>query len=370
MPHVLTLVEQFWHRVPGGTAKATEKTLNALAAENELTVTGLAARHRAADSQRRRIPDSCSIVHHWLPRPLLYEMWMRSSGFSVDRYLSETDCVVWASSLIVPPTTQPVVATVNDLDFLTYPEFLTRRGRSFFPRMWQRALERSDRFVTPSLVVANDCVRRGVEESRISVVPYGVDAPVCPSGEVDTVLQDVDLPERFVLLVAPLGLRKNPVRLARALAAADCQVVAVGGLDSSVEAVEAFAKLGDRLRSLGLVDEMVLSALYRRAAALVYPSVAEGFGLPVLEAMAHGTPVITSAGTATEEVAGGAALLVDPLDTNSIAEATMAVLSDSHLAGDLAAKGARRATEMTWRHTGDGYTRIFKEAMGLQGGAQ
>ncbi len=368
MPHVLTLVEQFWHRVPGGTAKATEKTLDALAAENDLTVAGLAARHQPDSDPSIRIPASCPVNYHRLPRPLLYEMWMRTNGGSVDRYMSD-ESMFWASSLIVPPTTRPVVATVNDLDFLTYPEFLTRRGRGFFPRMWRRALERSDHFVVPSLVVAQDCVAAGVDESRITTVPYGVDEPVCASDRVDEVLGPLDLPERFVLLVAPLGLRKNPVRLAEALKAValdtfECQVVAVGGVDGSAEAGQAFGALGHRFRSVGMVDETTLSALYHSASLLLYPSVAEGFGLPVLEAMAHSTPVVTSAGTATEEVAGGAAALVDPLSIDQIAEAVSAVLSDEGFASTLRAAGARRAAEMTWRRTGRDYARVFKQALG------
>ncbi len=367
MPHVLTLVEQFWHRVPGGTAKATEKTLYALAAENEVSVTGLAARHRGVAGDRDRIPSSCSVVGHWLPRPALYETWMRSDLLSVDRYMTGDDSLLWASSLIVPPTSRPVVATVNDLDFLTYPQFLTRRGRSFFPRMWRRAVERSDHFVVPSRVVADDCVANGIDLQRLSVVPYGVDVPVCRLDQVDVVLEGLDLPDRFVLLVAPLGLRKNPVRLADALSVTKCDVVAVGGIDTSPEATRAFAGLGARLRSLGLVNEMVLSALYRRCSALVYPSVAEGFGLPVLEAMAHSTPVVTSAGTATEEVAGGAALLVDPHSTTAITEAVMAVLSDDSLAADLRSRGERRAAEMTWERTAHDYTRVFKRVLGSRG---
>lgn len=362
MPHVLTLVEQFWHRVPGGTAKATEKTLSALAAENEFTLTGVAAWHARREGPARRIPASCRTIYHRLPRPVLYETWMRTELAALERRHHPGGSVFWASSLIVPPTPMPVVATVNDLDFINYPQFLTRRGRSFFPRMWNAARRRASRFVVPSQAVADDCHTHGIDPELVTVIPYGVDQPECRAEDASVALADLNLPERFVLLVAPLGLRKNPVRLAQALGPLDCDVVAVGGIEDSPGARSAFGALGHRLRVLGVVDDHTLSALYHRASLLLYPSVAEGFGLPVLEAMAHGTPVVTSAGTATEEVAGGAAVLVDPLSVGNITEAVEAVLGDGDLGRRLRRLGLDRAAEMTWAHTGRRYGQLLGQA--------
>ena len=118
----------------------------------------------------------------------------------------------------------------------------------------------------------------------------------------------------------------------------------------------------DRTRPLGFVPRDELDALYAGAAAFLYPSLAEGFGLPVLEAMAHGTPVVTSAGTATEEVAGDAALLVDPLDVDAIAGALERVLDDDQLAMTLRAAARERVTRFSWRRSAELVAAVYVEA--------
>ena len=363
MPHVLTLVEQFWHKVPGGTAQATERTLAALLDRNEFTVTGLAAAHRPTRGRsdgRARIPDGCRLIEHRLPRPVLYESWLRLGRPRVDRLLGP-DSLFWASSLIVAPGDRPVVSTVHDLDFLDRPRYLTRRGRRFFPLVWQVARSRSDHFVCPSTVVADRCRAEGIDGDRVSVVPWGVDRPMVGAEEADAVLGGSPLgpiPDEFVLLVAPDTPRKNPEGCAAALSAVDVPAVIVGppppdgGLDR-------FAALGRQAIRVGSVSPRLLSALYHRASALLFPSFREGFGLPVLEAMAHGLPVITSRGTATEEVAAGAAGLVDPTDHDEIAEVLRRTLDDDAERDTLIARGLDRAAELTWERTAKAYAEIF-----------
>ncbi|MDH3294192.1 MAG: glycosyltransferase family 4 protein, partial [Acidimicrobiia bacterium] len=346
MPHLLTLVEQFWHKVPGGTAKATERTLAALLDHHEFTITGLAAAHRPVRASSgaggghawASVPEGVSVVHHRLPRPVLYESWLRLGRPSIDR-LAGPGSVFWASSLIVPPTTIPVVSTVHDLDFLDRQELLTRRGQDFFPRVWRQARMRSHRFVCPSAVVAEQCVRHGVEPGCVRVVPWGVDQPACPPELVDRVLLDLvkrsghhqaGLPERFVLLVAPDQPRKNPAICALALEANDCAAVIVGS-EPPADGVDWFDRRDQPVIRLGSVSNVELSALYHRADALLFPSLAEGFGLPVAEAMMHGLPVVTSRGTATEEVARGAAIVVDPDNDDEVAAALGRVLDDGGL---------------------------------------
>ena len=382
MPHVLTLVEQFWHKVPGGTARATERTLAALIDRNEFTITGLAAAHRhrppttAADPRDRPwtdVPVGVDVRHHRLPRPLLYESWLRVGRPSIDGF-AKPDSVFWASSLIVAPTTRPVVATVHDLDFLETPHLLTRRGRNFFPRMWEHARRRCQLFVCPSEAVAAQCRRHGVPAERVRVVPWGVDRPACPPDAVLSVLDRLlferglpsDTLERpFALLVAPDQPRKNPEGCARSLAAVDVNAVIVGSqpADSGVDSFAAAEGTDRRVVRTGPVSDQELSALYQSATVLLFPSLAEGFGLPVAEAMVHGLPVITSTGTATEEVAGDAALLVDPLDDNDIANALKLLVDDADLRADLAERGRRRSTRFTWDATAAGYEQLFREVL-------
>ncbi|MEM7324293.1 MAG: glycosyltransferase family 1 protein [Actinomycetota bacterium] len=361
-PQVLTVVEQFWHREPGGTATATEHTLSSLTDLNEFHIAGLAARHSPPVQGRpdpwHRMPTGSTLRFHWLPRAGLYESWLRLGRPTVDRYCDD-ETVVWASSLIVPPSNAPTVATVHDLDFLDNPEFSTRRGRSFFTRVWKRAKERADLFVCPSQIVADDCVRRGVPAERVTVVPWGVAPPLCTPARADEIAKRLNLPDRYVLWVGPLSPRKNPKGAALAMGRVDADLVVVGPRGEHNEASAAFASLGGRVRRLDFVDPETLSALYRGAAALLYPSFAEGFGLPILEAMVHGTPVVTSSTTATAEVAGNAALLVDPRKPDDIADALRAAIFDFSTASRLVDDGLSRAGELSWESTAKGYAEAF-----------
>ena len=363
---VLAIVEQFWHRMPGGTAAATERTLSALAEHGDFDIVGLAARHSPPDpdepSTWMRMPSGSRLEYHWLPRPALYESWLRLGRPSIDRYTTEST-VVWASSLIVPPTSAPTVATVHDLDFLVNPEFSTKRGKSFFPLVWHTAVERADLFVCPTQLVADDCLQRGVPADQLCVVPWGVEPPICGPDEATRIVSEMGLPERFVLWVGPLAPRKNPKGAALAMGRVDADIVVVGPSTDYPEADAAFASLGGRMHRLEYVEPMVLSALFQTAAALLYPSFAEGFGLPVLEAMIHGTPVVTSVGTATEEVAGGAALLVDPSNPDEIAEAMSTVLSDETVRKRLVEDGLTRAGQLTWEATAKGYAEAFQSVL-------
>lgn len=312
------------------------------------------------------MPPSSTLEHHRLPRPVLYESWLRWGRPSVDRWCRD-DTVVWASSLIVPPTSSPVLATVHDLDFLRHPEYLTPRGRRFFPLMWRVARERADRFVCPSTAVAGDVAAQGIDRSRIDVVPWGVDQPRCSPSDAVTVLAKLGLDSGFVLVVAGMTPRKNPEGIAEAIAAVDCRAVLVGAACDDPRIAALLDSAAARVTTLGDVDDVTLSALYRGADVLLYPSHREGFGLPVLEAMVHGTAVITSRGTATEEVAAGAALLVDPADRRDIAEALDRVLADNDLRRDLEERGRARAGSMTWDRTGNGYGAVVDHLAAMAG---
>lgn len=374
-PQVLAIVEQFWHREPGGTATATENTLSALVELDTFDVVGLAARHsppvESAGATEpvghrpapwSRMPAGSTLRFHALPRPVLYESWLRLGAPSIDHYCAE-ESVVWASSLIVPPTQAPVVATVHDLDFLTNVRHPSRRGQRFFPLMWRRAAERADLLICPTEVVADDCVRRGIRPDRLKVIPWGVSPPLCGADEADKIHRTLGLPDDFVLWVGPLAPRKNPKGAALAMGRIDSDIVVVGPKSEDPDASAAFQSLGARVHRLPFVSDETLSALYRQASVLLYPSFAEGFGLPVLEAMVHGTPVVTSLGTATAEVAGGAALLVDPNNPDEIAEALQAAMHDPGTRRRLIDDGLSRAGQLSWQATAKTYGDAFSAVL-------
>jgi glycosyltransferase involved in cell wall biosynthesis len=289
----------------------------------------------------------------------MYEAWLRLGRPTIDQY-GEDDTVVWAASGVVPATGRPVVATVHDLDFLANPERLSRRGRRFFPLMWRRIRQRADLVVCPTDWVADDCIRRGVPADRVATVSWGVDRPACPRDRAAGILADLGLRPGYALWVGPLTPRKNPRRAALALGRLDVDVVAVAPGPDDPAAVAAWASLGPRLRRFSSVGADQLSALYRGAGALLYPSLAEGFGLPILEAMAHGTPVVTSRGSGTGEVSGGAALLVDPERIDDLAGALEAALWDPSTRRRLIDDGFARAAQLTWDHTAKAYAEAFR----------
>ncbi len=354
-------VEQLWHRVPGGTARATEETLIALAASGTVNLHGLAARH--PEGQRHRAQRIGPVAYSRLPRPALYESWLRLGRPRVEDLVGPVD-VVWASSMIMAPSAAPVVATVHDLGFLDRPSHSSRRGRAFFPRAWAAVRARADRVVCPSTSVAEQCVARGVADDAVAVVPWGVGPPLASAAAAEAVVATRRLPERFVLWVGTVEPRKNLARLVDAVRRLPGVPLVVVGPDGwNVDGVDLLAPLGDRAHRLGQVDDHELSALYRAAAVFAFPSLLEGFGLPVLEALAHGTPVVTSAGTATEEVAGGSARLVDPLDTAALAGAIEAALAGGDETARLVARGRQRAHELSWAATADGYVESFRAVL-------
>lgn len=356
-------VEQLWHRIPGGTARATRETLLALADRGDVNVQAVAARHGPSD--RGRAAELGSVTYSRLPRPVLYESWLRLGRPRIERLVGPVD-VVWASSMIMAPTVSaPVVATVHDLGFLDRPDHNSRRGRDFFPRAWEAVRRRADQIVCPSQAVADDCIARGLDPDRVSVVPWGVGPPISASEAAAAVVAAHGLPERFVLWVGTVEPRKNLGVLVEAVRCLpDQHLVVVGPEGWNVDGDDLLAPLGERVHRLGRVDDHALSALYRAATVFAFPSLLEGFGLPVLEAMAHGTPVVTAAGTATEEVADGAARLVDPRDAAALAAAIEEVETDPMMTERLVRLGRSRAQELSWANTAAGYRHVFADAAG------
>jgi len=365
------VIEQLWHRVPGGTGRATTQTLEAFGPEHDVRITGIAGWHRR--SNRKTVQGIQQVSYANVPRPALYEAWMRSSLLAVrasNKPRVDYD-VVWAASGICPPTNSPTVATVHDLDFLDHPEYSSRRGRSFFPRMWKVTLDRADIIVCPSRVVANRCEMEGVEPNRLRVIPWGVEANMFTdlaheSGVTNGQLRSrFGLGDRFALWVGTLEPRKNLGRLVSAVQTVpDVELAIVGPSGWNQDHGNMPPQLMDRVHFLGHLDDATLAGLYRAASVFVFPSLAEGFGLPVLEAMAAGVPVITSSTTATAEVAGDAAILVDPQDEGAIARAIESVLDNPSYGLAMGERGRVRAAGFGWNRTADSYLQVFNEALG------
>ncbi len=356
-------LEQCWHRVPGGTAVAAVEVARALSGRPDLTLVGVAARH--ADEPAPPFQPPVEVRHLSLPRPLLYESWHALRWPRVERVTGPVD-VVHATSIVVPPRSAPLVVTVHDLAFVHDPSHFTRRGLRFFNRGLALAKRSADVVLCSSKATMDDCAEAGIAPDRLRLVPLGVD--VRPAGDraVEAARRRFGLDRPYLAFTGTIEPRKNLPRLLAAFSqlSGDHLLALIGpdgwGADGN-ELTAAAGLAANRVRPLGFVAEADKAALLAGADALVYPSLWEGFGLPVLEAMAQGTPVVTSRGVSTEEVAGGAAVLVDPRNPDDIARGISEALAAHEV---LATQGRARAATMTWTRTADLTLAAYRELAG------
>jgi glycosyltransferase involved in cell wall biosynthesis len=240
------------------------------------------------------------------------------------------------------------VATFHDL-FVMTGEYSSPEFRARLAEQARHAAARSDRIIAVSRFTATQVEELlGVPTSRICVVPHGVHTPATAVTGSDP------LRENLVLFTGAIQRRKNIARLVSAFERmpSSWRLALAGaangyGAAKELRAVEESPRRSD-IEVLGYVPAADLENLYLRARIFAFPSLDEGFGMPVLEAMAHGVPVITSTTSALPEVAGDAALLVDPKDTDALAAALLRLAADDSLRDELARRGLDRAREFTW----------------------
>jgi glycosyltransferase involved in cell wall biosynthesis len=336
-------LEQCWHGVPGGSAAATIEVGRRLASRPDLALIGVAGRHRRQPHPAFAPP--IAVRHLPIARPWLYETWNRFAWPRVERATGPVD--VCHSTIAIPAATRaPHVVTIHDVAFMHTPERFTRHG----VRVMRDGLERcraADLILCPSQATAADLVALDFDASRVRVVPWGVEAdPVTPA-DVARVRDHYSLHTPFVLFVGTVEPRKNLTRLADAVAALDTPIeLVVAGASGWGDA----EPVAGRARFLGFVPRADLAGLYTAAELFAYPSLQEGFGMPIAEAMAYGTPVVTSRGSATEETAGGAAVLVDATDVASIAAG---LASAREQRASLVEAGLARSAQLSWEAAAD-----------------
>jgi glycosyltransferase involved in cell wall biosynthesis len=246
-----------------------------------------------------------------------------------------------------------------------FPQYLPNRAAYLYARaaMWNAAT-RSDRILTTSEASKRDILRFfNVSPDKIEVTYNAIDERflAAPSpGDVARVRERFQLDHGFVLYTGAIKPHKNLVRLIEAFAEVrqgpfeDLKLLIIGDEISKLPALRRAVhshKLHKHVRFLGFLPDETLAILYRLAAVFVFPSLYEGFGLPPLEAMASGTPVVTSNVSSLPEVVGDAAVLVDPYRVDSIVDGIRQVLTDPQLAATMRAKGIARARQFTWEQS-------------------
>jgi alpha-1,3-rhamnosyl/mannosyltransferase len=269
-----------------------------------------------------------------------------------------------------------VVATLMDAIPLSHPQWASQRARSLKNWLWKKSGHWADHVITISDFSKAEIVRWfGISEQKISVTPLGVDARYFERVDHANAARHasaMNLPERFFLFVGTFQPRKNIDRIIDAHEALSATLrktvplLIVGqsgwGSDSLVARLKAYGASGE-VRWLQHVDDLAKRVMMQRATALVFPSLLEGFGLPVLEGFASQTPVITSNSSSLPEVAGDAAWLVDPYDVSAITEAMATLAREEAIGRDMVARGIVRASSFTWdacaRQTEAVYARVL-----------
>lgn len=279
---------------------------------------------------------------------------------------------------VFPPLFSPtrLVLTVHDFSPFTHPAFFPPAVRIRFTLMIRRGISASERVICVSESTKADLIRLfRIDPARVSVVHLGVEQHYRPIEDASTLAacrRKYDLPERYILFVGKLTARKNISGILKAYAllrseyGIDHTLVLAGRRVPPVEAdVEQLERsdIGHAVRILGHVAHEDLPALYAGAAVFLFPSHFEGFGLPVLEAMACGTPVVTSDQTSLPEIAGNAAACVSPNDHQAIASAVRDLLVDEAYHSDVRAKGIANASNFSWQRNARKTLEVYRDAL-------
>lgn len=344
---------------PSGMGRYARELESALAGRSDVELIRLAASRRGAGGTPRVLQGLWRELVYY---PLVVGRRARATG---------AELLHCPSQLGPVRRSLPLVMTVHDVLPLRFPELFTRVNATHMRLMAKAVLPRADRVITGSAFTRAELVELvGVPVDRIEVVPYA-SGPRFRPGEPDRerLRARFGLGGRYVVCVGTLEPRKNLVAALRAfrhVAAEhdDLTLAVVGGQGWRNEAFEReLEQDAGRVVSTGHVSDEELAGLYAGAECLVFPSLSEGFGFPVLEAMACGTPVVSSDRTSLPEVVGDAGLLVDPEDDEQIAAALARILASPQLAADLRERGLRQAARFSWDACADATVEIYRRVL-------
>jgi glycosyltransferase involved in cell wall biosynthesis len=304
-------------------------------------------------------PANVRLVDRRLPVMALNYAWNRLGAPALDRLVGmPLDLVHSPHPLIVPGKKAKHIVTIHDLFFLKHPDMTDAEIRRDYVPLVRDHVRRADGVICVSEFTASEArLLLDVAPEKIAVIPNGVDPAyrdTIPEDEVNAVLTRRRLPRGALLYVGSEEKRKNLVNLAMAymgLARRGARVPPLVLVGPGSHWASGGHIASPRIHATGYLETREIRALMAVSAALVLPSLEEGFGLPVAEAMAAGLPVVCSRGSALEEVAAGAATLVDPLNTRSIADGIERILHDPELAKTQKDRGLAQSRQFDWDKT-------------------
>lgn len=366
-------IDQLWFWAPGGIGTYVQELLAALpAADPTLELAPFHSRWRRP--ARGSTVFGPSVVEVPGSIRTLYPRWDLTGRPALPAALGACDVIHATNHAAVPPAArgQALVVTVHDLAFDVFPQTFPRDWRWLYRRGVRAAARRADVVIAPSRATAADLQDRyGVDPGRIRVTPLASSLPATTT-DVDEILGRLGLSRPYIVCPATLEARKNQVRLVRAYRQVAPEIPHAlvlagpagwrsGELDAELERGGAGS-----VRLTGFLQGTELDAVLRGADLVAYPSLYEGFGLPIVEAMSRGVPVVTSTTPACAETAGDAALLVDPEDVGGMADALARVLTDRELYATLVAKGRARTAGFSWERTARATLDAYRDAVAAQ----
>ncbi|HEX2069167.1 MAG TPA: glycosyltransferase family 1 protein [Actinomycetota bacterium] len=371
MTSVAFLIDQLFGPVPGGQGTYIRELIPALSrVDPSLEITLF---HSKFGAERRRLEPW---MEHYRIEALPWSMrraypsWSLLGRPRLPAHIGSADILHAPTPAGVPPAApqQRTVVTVHDVAFLARSDLFPRRWLWTYRAGLNRAVRTADALIAVSRHTAEDVVRRAqADPAKVHVVPLAAAVPTEPA--VETAAR-FNIQQPYILFVGTLEPRKNLIALVRAhrrLAGRgfDHSLVLAGGWgwNSGPLKQELSLDAPGSIAVTGQVSSEEVDTLYRGATALVYPSLYEGFGLPVLEAMARGVPCIVSKTTSLPEVAGDAAVFVDPKNIEELASAIERVTKDPKLQEDLRKRGLTRAAEFSWDETARRTLEVYKSIL-------
>jgi glycosyltransferase involved in cell wall biosynthesis len=365
-PRLGIVLEQCLSPVPGGTGRYAKELARALVEEavDGAEVRAWTAWHR--DTAAASVPGARGPSRLALPRRPLTLAWERGLGPTP----RAADVVHAPTPFAPPPSGRPLIVTVHDVVPWSHPETLTPRGVRWHRAAIERAARVADAIVVPTAAVAEGLARHVSPRGSLVVVGEGVSSALVPGADADARAEALSLPEGdFLVTLATIEPRKGLDVLLAAMAdhrLSEVPLLVVGQAGwGSVDVAESARELGvdARVRLMGRLPDSDLAVVLQRAAVLVAPSRAEGFGLPVLEAMAAGLPVVSSDAPALVEVGGGATVTAPVGDVDALAAAVAEVLGSTELRRRLASAGRLRAAEFSWSAAARRLWRLYQEKL-------
>jgi alpha-1,3-rhamnosyl/mannosyltransferase len=363
----VTLCVDALERQPGGIGRYTWELYRGLSRREEISSLHYVAHGRLIDDPERLLLGKRRRRARGPFRILAERKLRRLFGSSL----------VHGPNYFLPPLAESGIVTVHDLSVLRYPESHPAARARAFERQLLPSLERSRRIITDTETVRRELIDMfALDSERVAAVPLGVDSRFQPAGSdiiSEVVTQWSLIPGRYGLCVSTLEPRKKISELIQAwrnlpLSIRDrFPLVLAGGAGWKNEALLAEIESASRegwLKHLGFVDDVALRKLYAGAALFAYPSTYEGFGLPPLEAMASGVPVIVANRSCIPEVCGDAARYVDPDDIERFAEAIHEGLCNADWRSNMIQRGLHRAAQFTWDRCIEGTVAVYRSVTG------